>query len=505
MRHGSQSRCPSLETLFRRVRGDLPADERAAHDEHLRTCARCSFRAEDARELLALERALRDRPTDPVAAPGGASAARPRAFGHDAWQEGFDDVVLVQRGGQGVVYRAVQRSTGRRVAIKVLRRRPTSPRTQARFEREARILGQLDSERGVCPILEYAARGGETFLVMPFVEGETLARRLARAAALHRGGAPLREAWGALARPGPRELPARAKAARSLAGEPCGLAPALALVERIARAAQAFHERGIVHRDLTPRNVMVRPDGRPVVLDFGLALDRSERGAGRLTHAGELFGTPAYMAPEQAAGRAAEADARTDVYALGAILYEVLTLRAPYEGPRTCVIVQRVLRGTLPRPRRVQAEVPRELEAVCLKAMAPDPGRRHASALALADDLRRLRQARACAAGRPSRPVPRLVRAPRRGACSSLAAALAAVVAVGLPARSAHPAAPLPSPASAPEASERSGSPAGARRAVDAAESAAHELRPLPEDRTLSLPLVLRVDAGTALAARRKD
>ena len=401
-------------------------DRRAAarFEAHAEACGRCRAALASARELRGIEVVLRNIAQEER--EGGADRAGSRTWLRSVLDDvrarfepaerkprrfsflDFDEVAELRRGGQGTVYGAVQRSTGRRVALKVLNGRAALDSVaRARFEREVHVLGRLGDEEGVCPILDTFTEGDDRVVVMPFIEGETLSEAMKRSRARRAEGASAHEAWSAI-------LP-------SAAG---GLGAAIQLLERLARAVHACHRRAVVHRDLSPRNVMLRADGRPVVLDFGLALE--EDSSARLSKSGEILGTPVYIAPEQV--EAATVDARSDVYALGAILYELLTYHAPFEGSRTRVVLQRILRGAFPSPRALEPAIPRDLEAVCLKAMELEPRRRYACALDFAEDLRRVRELESTVA-KPLSPLGRLFRRARRNPWAAGGIAAAAVMA----------------------------------------------------------------------------
>jgi serine/threonine-protein kinase len=282
-------------------------------------------------------------------------------------------------GGIGRVWLARDASLGRDVALKELRpERADQPVSWARFLREAQVTGQLEHP-GIVPVYE-VGRGPDDqapFYTMRFVRGRTLADA-ARAYHERRG--------------------------RHQAG-PLELRELLTAFVGVCQAVAYAHSRGVLHRDLKPQNVVLGDYGEVIVLDWGLAkvLGEAEgdapaaavpvaltgEGSRDETVAGQVLGTPAYMAPEQAEGRLDLLDARTDVYGLGAVLYEVLTGRPPFEGADVTAVMRGVVHETPPPPRAVEPGAPRALEAVCLKALAKKPGERYATARELAGDVQR--------------------------------------------------------------------------------------------------------------------
>jgi hypothetical protein len=319
-----------------------------------------------------------------VPAPGEAAAADlPRV-------PGYEVLGVLGRGGMGVVYRARQVQLDRVVALKmILAGGHAGAEELARFRTEAEAIARLQHPH-IVQIHEVGEHDGLPFFSLEFCAGGSLEKKL--------GGTPL---------PPP-------EAAR--------------LVETLARAAQAAHERHIVHRDLKPANVLLAADGTPKLTDFGLA-KKLDAGAGQ-TQSGAVVGTPSYMAPEPARGPKGEVGPAADVYALGAILYELLTGRPPFKAATAMDTVLQVLADEPVPPRQLQPKTPRDLETICLKCLQKDPKRRYPSALALAEDLRRFRAGEPITA-RPVGALERVWRWCRRnpGMASSAAAVVVALIA----------------------------------------------------------------------------
>jgi serine/threonine-protein kinase len=305
---------------------------------------------------------------------------------------GYAVEALLGRGGVGVVYRARHLRLNRPVALKTLLSGAYAGRVErARFHREAEAVAAL-RHPNVVQVYEVGEHGGRPYFTMELMDNGSLAGRLA--------------------------------------GTPQPAADAAALVTTLARAVEAAHAAGIVHRDLKPANVLLAADGTPKVSDFGLALQSGGDEAFGLTLSGTRLGTPSYMAPEQAAGgsRGAVGPA-ADVYALGAILYELLTGRPPFRGESAAETERQVIADEPAPPRRLNTKVPRDLETICLKCLGKEPARRYATAAALADDLGRFVRGEPIAA-RPVGRVERGIKWVRRRPAVAAAVATAVVAAV---------------------------------------------------------------------------
>ena len=272
-----------------------------------------------------------DRAVDPAALPEKLS--------------GHKIVAEIGSGGMGRVLLAVDHALGRKVAIKTLAPRyADDAQLQARFMGEARALARVTHPH-IVRIYNLGPAGEPPHFVMEYLEG-----------------APLTRAAAALT------FPQRAE-----------------LMRKVVLAADFLHTQGIIHRDLKPGNILVGADLEPKLLDFGLARDLEAHQ--RLSKIGEVAGTPEYLSPEQAAGN--HLDARSDVFTLGAILYELLTGTAPFRGDNTGDLLRRIREEDPQLPRRIEPSIPKDLQNICLKALEKAPAQRYASAREMADDLRR--------------------------------------------------------------------------------------------------------------------
>lgn len=339
---------------------------------------------------------------------------------------------LLGQGGQGRVYEAHDSRLQRRVALKVLLDRTAfSELSLARFRREATLAAKLDHP-GVCTVFDVQIEDSIPYIAMRFVEGESLASRISR----QRRDVTTPEAASTCVLVTPSTLGGENESTVTASRGPTTVATGswelvAALFEESARALHAVHEAGILHRDIKPGNLMITPEGRPVLMDFGLAAD--DTGEERpLTMTGELMGTPAYMSPEQLTRHTIRLDRRTDVWSLGATLYEALTLRQPFQAATRQALYQAILAQDPPDLRTLVPSLPRDLQVVVATSLHKDRARRYQTALALAEDLQRVREGKPILA-RPMGWIERLGRWARRNpALAAVSGALVLALVAGL-------------------------------------------------------------------------
>jgi serine/threonine protein kinase len=265
----------------------------------------------------------------------------PESFGH------FELLEVIGHGGMGVVFRAKDTRLGREVALKkLLGAAAHHPVLRGRFETEAKAIARLHHPN-LMPILEYGQLNGQPYFTMPLLSGSTLAD--------------------------------------CIGDYQNDVGAAVTLMIKVARAVQHAHENQILHRDLKPANVLFDTEGEPIVADFGIA--KLQDAGGDFTASGSVLGTPPYMSPEQAAGKVTEISSRSDTWALGIMLYELIVGQRPFKGTTREEITPQVLHGVLPPPKPVSAQVNETLGRIILKCLQKSPDQRYPSAGQLADDL----------------------------------------------------------------------------------------------------------------------
>jgi serine/threonine-protein kinase len=315
-------------------------------------CARCVLKTALAMPLDASAAGVADpggmdklSRGDAPRAPDGKKAARAAELLGELGD--YELLEEVGRGGQGVVFRARQKSLNRTVALKVISLGQWASKAHLkRFRLEAEAAARLEHP-GIVPIHEVGERDGQCYFSMKFVEGGQLDEVVRRT--------------------------------------PMSIRQAAELIAKVARTVHYAHEHGILHRDIKPGNILLDQKGQPHLTDFGLA--RLVETESTMTRTLEVLGTPSYMAPEQAVGNNAAVSSVTDVYGLGAVLYQLLTGQPPFAGGTTYETTKLLLDTEPRQPRLLNPKIDRDLSTICLKCLEKDPKRRYASALALADDL----------------------------------------------------------------------------------------------------------------------
>jgi serine/threonine protein kinase/Tfp pilus assembly protein PilF len=324
----------------------------------LRLCRKCGAQIpadapEEGCPHCLLEAGLRALTNEDEGSPGLTSSQQPRRSEHFAELLGelgdYELLEEVGRGGQGVVFRARQKSLNRTVALKVISLGQWASKAHLkRFRLEAEAAAKLEHP-GIVPIHEVGEHDGSCYFSMKFVEGGQLDEVVRRA--------------------------------------PMSIRQTAELIAKVARTVHYAHEHGILHRDIKPGNILLDANGEPHLTDFGLA--RLVESESTVTRTLEVLGTPSYMAPEQAVGNNVAVGSTTDVYGLGAVLYQLLTGQPPFAGGTTYETIKLLLNSEPRQPRLLNPKIDRDLSTICLKCLEKDPKRRYSSALALAEDLER--------------------------------------------------------------------------------------------------------------------
>ncbi len=346
------SECLSFTRILQYSRGETEVSP--AEQEHLHSCPQCEEQLKLASDDTALEETLREAARESA----GSRLATTSVIGD------YEIVREIGRGGMGVVYEAVQRSLNRSVALKVLPALLHSlrPESGERFKAEAAAAARLQHPN-IVPIYDYGQQEDCHYYAMELIRGQSL-------------GEFVKEHAEASDDAGPHPANQGSDYYRRVAG----------WMADVADALQFAHDAGVIHRDIKPNNLILCETGRVMISDFGLAKDMTQEAA---TRSGQLMGTWRYMSPEQVRGGGANVDQRTDIYSLGATLYELLTFQPAIPDGHEHAMMQKVLEHEPTSPRKIIPRIPNDLEVICLRAMAKDVGARYPTAAALSADLRR--------------------------------------------------------------------------------------------------------------------
>jgi WD40 repeat protein len=393
--------CPPQDQLAALLADRLADAQAQALEAHLENCLACQqvleqlTRADTLRDHCSGQsflRRLEQQPPSLVGFEPTPTVEPPPRETLTGWPviPGYEILGELDRGGMGIVYQARDTQLNRVVALKVILAGSHAGAAElARFRTEAQAIARMQHPN-IVQVFEVGEHDSKPFLALEFCPGGSLDKKLA--------------------------------------GTPLPASEAARLVETLARAMQAAHQALVIHRDLKPANVLLTADGTPKITDFGLARKLDEVGR---TASNAIVGTPSYMAPEQAGGKTKEIGPAADIYALGAILYELLTGRPPFKAATALDTLMQVVNDEPVPPSQFQSKTPRDLETICLKCLRKEPVKRYASALELAEDLARF-QAGESIRARPVGAGERVVKWARRRPAAAALLAVSVLAAVSL-------------------------------------------------------------------------
>jgi serine/threonine protein kinase/tetratricopeptide (TPR) repeat protein len=453
------SNCPTEAELKRLRTGALADAECDRLLDHLKMCPVCAASSPPVhgrlKDTIATAKPTGEFDAATVAAPvrddaGGSGGETHRPASQAVFVEGYHVTREIGRGGMGVIYEAVQSKLNRKVALKILPAGVGAANDQAvaRFRREATAAAGLHHTH-IVPIYDFGQSGHTYYYAMELIEGQPLTELIHRFADVHAPTlSPTALADLISGVSGGDGLPAPAPGAADSSSSQSGMGSQASgrvrlyfrhVARWMADAAEALHyahAQGIIHRDIKPGNLMVARGGRIMILDFGLAKSTSEIS---VTTTGSLLGTLRYMSPEQAMAKRMKVDHRTDIYSLGATMYELLALQPAFRGADEKETLGLIITRDPTPPRKLVPQVPRELETICLKTLEKNPGARYATARELAEDLHRFMEDRPIVA-RPTGPLGRAVKFIRRRRAMSVATLCVVLLAgaVAMAARSAQ-------------------------------------------------------------------